>query len=162
RRLVKRGFDAFVSLCDGGFEEDRAGVDVVIELERQGVVYTGADPHFFEPTREAMKRICELRGIDTPRFAFARSLEEARSAAPHLRFPLFVKHANSHGSIGLTEQSRVTDVAQLLLQTAVMLGEYGAVLIEEFVDGREFSVLVAEPGRGEDTPRSYPPVEIGF
>ena len=96
RRLARRGFDVFVCLCDGAWEEDRAGVEVVVELERQGQAYTGADPHFFEPTRRAMKLVCPDMGVDTPRYIFARGPAEVELAGSHLRFPLLVKHPNSY------------------------------------------------------------------
>src|SRR4051812_4783677 len=162
RRLVRRGFDVFVNLCDGFWEEDRAGVDVVIELERQGQAYTGANPFFFEPTRQAMKLLCADVRVDTPRYVFAQGRADAELAAAHLRFPLLVKHPNGYGSVGLTRDSRVETADALIAQVERMTEEFGAALIEEFIEGREYTVLVAEPGDGETAPRAYPPIEGCF
>lgn len=72
RDLVKRGnFDVFINLCDGAWDEDRAGIEVVQTLERLGAAFTGANSAFFEPTREAMKLVCHQFGIATPNFMFA-------------------------------------------------------------------------------------------
>ncbi|AKT38088.1 SET domain-containing protein-lysine N-methyltransferase [Chondromyces crocatus] len=162
RQLAKRGFDAFVNLCDGTWEEDCAGLEVVIELERQGQAYTGADPHFYPITRKAMKLMCHAVGIDTPRHVFAESRDEAELAAAHLRFPLFVKHPDGYGSLGLTAASRVTHADALFARVDQVVDAHGGALIEEFVEGREFTVLVAEPPAGERSPRCYPPLEVVF
>ena len=72
RDLVKRGnFDVFINLCDGAWDEDRAGIEVVQTLERLGAAFTGANSAFFEPTRAAMKLVCHQFGIATPNFMFA-------------------------------------------------------------------------------------------
>ncbi len=161
RALARKGFDAFVNLCDGCWDEEQAGLDVVIELERLGVAFTGPDARFFEPTRQALKLVCADAGVDSPRYVFAACREEAELAAG-LCFPLLVKPVNGYGSIGVTTQSRVTDMPSLFAQVERMVNEYGGALIEEFIEGREFTVFVAEPGEGEDSPRGYPPIEIVF
>ncbi|MFI5458886.1 MAG: SET domain-containing protein-lysine N-methyltransferase [Isosphaerales bacterium] len=162
RDLARRGFDAFVCFCDATTEEDRAGVEVVIELERLGAAYTGADPHFFEPTRLAMKLICPDVGVDTPRYVFAESDADATLAAEYLHFPLLVKHPNSYGSLGLAAADRVEGPADLRSRVALKIAEFGGALIEEFVEGKEFSVLVAEPADGESEPKAWTPVEVVF
>ncbi len=162
RDLSRRGFDAFVNLCDGSFEEPLAGVEVVLELERQSQAYTGASSRFFEPTRKVMKRLCRCLGVDTPRYRFARGRADAELATAHLRFPILVKPPNGFGSIGLTAASRVTHADALLAVVDRLAQEHGGALLEEFIEGREFTVLVAEPGEGERSPRGYPPVEVIF
>jgi D-alanine-D-alanine ligase-like ATP-grasp enzyme len=162
RRLCQRGFDAFVNLCDGTWEEDQAGVEVIVALERQGQAYTGSDPRFYEPTRTAMKLVCADVGVDTPRHVLARGRADAAACIEHLRFPLLVKPENGYGSVGLTAASRVTDEAGLLARVDAMIEGFGGALIEEFIAGREYTVLVAEPGPGESTPRAYPPLEVRF
>jgi len=44
RNLVTSGkYDVFFNLCDGSFDEDRAGIEVAQALERFNAPYTGAD-----------------------------------------------------------------------------------------------------------------------
>jgi D-alanine-D-alanine ligase len=162
RDLSRRGFDAFGNLCDGSAEEPLAGVEVIHELERLDQAYTGASSRFFEPSRKAMKRLCRCVGVDTPRYRFARGSADAAIAAAHLRFPILVKPPNGFGSIGLTAESRVTTVDALLALVERMVAQHGGALLEEFIEGREFTVLVAEPGEGERAPRGYPPIEVMF
>src|SRR5216684_8020482 len=69
--LSKRGFDVFLNLCDGAWDEDRPGIEVVQTLERLGLPFTGATSSFYEPTREMMKRVCHFWGIKAPGYVFA-------------------------------------------------------------------------------------------
>ena len=162
REVARAGYDVVVCLCDGVWEEDRAGVEVVIELERQGVAYTGADPRFFNVSRQALKLVCADVQVDTPRYVFASGRQDADLAAEHLRFPLLVKHPDSYGSLGLEKADRVEHPADLWPRVVRKIEQFGGALLEEFIEGREFTVLVAEPGEGEAVPRVYPPVEICF
>jgi D-alanine-D-alanine ligase len=161
-QLEKRGFDVFVNLCDGAWDEDRAGIEVCQALERLGLPYTGATPAFYEPTREMMKRVCHYWDIPTPRFVFAHDEGAVELATRWLRFPMIVKHPNSYGSIGLLRESRVEDVGQLREQVRRMLGLYGGALIEEFIAGREFTVLLAENPDDELEPLAFLPAECRF
>jgi D-alanine-D-alanine ligase-like ATP-grasp enzyme len=162
RERARHGYDVFVNMCDAAWDEDLAGIEVAIELERLGLAYTGPSPHFYEPSRLAIKLLCHRIGIDTPRHAFATGPAAAERAAELLRFPLIVKHPNSYGSIGMTKSSRVETREQLLDRVEAMLRQFGEAMIEEFIDGQEFTLLVAEPGAHEPLPRVYPPLEIAF
>ncbi len=159
--LAQQGFDVFLNLCDGAADEDRPGLEVVLALERLNLPFTGAASHFFEPTREEMKAACGASGVLSPAFVHLRSAKEIEKAE-RLRFPLIVKHPNSYGSIGLTRSSRVETPAELRQQAKAMLEAYGGALVEEFVEGREFTVLVAENPDDAWRPTVYEPLEIVF
>lgn len=159
RDCVGQDYNVFINLCDGSWDENRAGIEVVQALERFNVPFTGAASGFYDPSRDAMKRVCHYLGIDTPAGVFARTRSDIDRAYATLHFPLIVKHPNSYGSIGLTPDSRVCDPHSLVMQAGIMIRAYGEALIEEFIDGREFTVLVAEPGAGEQQPRTYVPFE---
>ena len=162
RQLARRGYDVFINLCDGAWDEDLAGLEVAIELERLGLAYTGPSPQFYEPTRQNIKLLCHRIGVDTPRHAFVTGPAGAERAASLLRFPLIVKHPNSYGSVGMSKGSRVQTREQLLERVHAMTEQFGEALVEEFIEGPEFTVLVSEPGLGERVPRVYPPLEIRF
>src|SRR5262249_12660712 len=53
--IARLGFDVAINLCDGAWDEDRAGIEVVQALERLGVAFTGAGSSFYDPSRVAMK-----------------------------------------------------------------------------------------------------------
>ncbi len=161
-QLSRRDFDVFLNLCDGAWDEDRPGVEVVQTLERLGLPFTGAGSNFYEPSREAMKKVCHFWGIKTPGYVPAANDQGIELAAKTLRFPLICKHPNSYGSIGLTRESRVKTEADLYLQAEKMIEAFGGTLIEEFIDGREFGVLVVENADNEMEPFAYYPVEFVF
>jgi D-alanine-D-alanine ligase len=160
--LAHRDFDVFINLCDGAWDEDRAGIEVVQVLERLGLPFTGATSNFYEPTREMMKRVCHFWGIKAPAYVFATDTKGVEFAAITLRFPLITKHPSSYSSIGLTKDSRVETVSDLHVQAQKMIEQFGGTLIEEFIEGREFSVLVAENADNELEPFAYQPVEFRF
>ena len=55
--LASQDFDVFVNLCDGSWDEDRAGMEVVRVLERLNLPFTGAGSSFYDPTRDLMKMV---------------------------------------------------------------------------------------------------------
>ncbi|KAG2422941.1 hypothetical protein HXX76_015692 [Chlamydomonas incerta] len=75
----------------------------------------------------------------------------------------------------MTKDSKVHNEEQLRVQVARFVGSFGGALVEEFIQGREFTVLVVEEpgtaaGAGGDTdpdltsfrPVAYTPVECAF
>ncbi len=152
--------DLFVNLCDGAWDEDRPGIDVVRVLELLELPFTGATSNFYEPSRESMKRACRYQDISTPAWRFASTPEQIERAGEVLRYPLIIKHPSSYGSIGMTKDSRVTSAAALRDEGLRFLARFGEVLIEEFIEGREFTVLVSEDPDGD--PHAYRPVECSF
>jgi D-ala D-ala ligase C-terminus/SET domain len=160
--LSRRGFDVFLNLCDGAWDDDRPGIEVVQTLERLGQAFTGATSAFYEPSREAMKRVCNALGIATPRYVMANDEADVQRAADTLRFPLIVKHPSSYSSIDLTPESRVRTGAALRQRARFMMDRYGATLIEEYIDGREFTVLVAEDPEHATSPVTFTPIEFTF
>ena len=162
RRLAREGFDLFFNLCDGAADQRTPGIEVVQTLEELRVPFTGATSEFYEPTREAMKSACRAIGIATPVYAFARDLTEVESAGKRLRFPLFVKHHNSYASVALSRHSRVRTPEGLRRQARKILARYGAVLIEEYIEGIECTVLVAENPEDPEQPTTYAPMQYRF
>ena len=162
QELARQNFDLFINLCDGAWDEDRPGIEVVQALQRLGVPFTGAGAGFYEPTREEMKLVSHYWGVNTPAYLHVSGVEDIKLAAKALRYPLIVKHPNSYNSIGLTRESRVTNAAQLQVQAKRMLEAFGGALVEEFVEGREFTVLVSENPRDALAPLAYQPVEFSF
>ncbi len=155
-------YDLYFNLCDGAWDEGRVGIEVVQTLESLNVPFTGADSVFFEPSREAMKRVCHAWEIDTPGYVIAQSRRDVERAAETLTFPLIVKHPQSYASCGITKASRVTNPAELHEQAQIMMGTYVSALIEEFIDGTECTVLVAENADDPRAPIAYTPLQYVF
>jgi len=162
RDLSTKGYDCFINLCDGAFDEDRAGFEVVQLLEKYNLPFTGADSTFYEPSKELMKMMAHYYGVRTPAFTFAFNEEDIEDAHNNLNYPMIIKHYNGYSSVGMTRNSRVTNRDELYDQARKMIVQYEGALIEEFIDGREFTVLVGENPENPNDPISFNPIECIF
>ena len=166
--LIKNGvsgrpFEIFFNLCDGAADQpDLPGIEVVQMLERHGVPFTGATSECYEPTRVEMKEACARLGIATPDYVVAKTEADVERGAETLRFPLFVKHYSSYASVDLSKRSRVRSPAGLRIQARKIMSRHGAALIEEYIDGLECTVLVAENPDDPRKPITYTPVQYTF
>jgi D-alanine-D-alanine ligase len=161
-RRIRQDFDVYFNLCDGAADQNIPGIEVVKTLEEHGVAFTGATSEYYEPPREAMKRACRDEGIDTPEYVMARTDADVERAGAELRFPLFVKHYSSYSSVDISRWSRVVSPAGLRRQARKIMRRHGAALIEEFIEGTEFTVLVAENPDDPLRPRTYTPIQYCF
>jgi D-alanine-D-alanine ligase len=76
-----------------------------------------------------------------------------------IKFPLLVKPPQEDASLGITQKSLVNDVKELLDVISSTQQEYqSAVLVEEFIDGREFYVGVI----GNSNVEALPIIELDF
>lgn len=77
RDLVQSGqYDVFFNLCDGAWDEDRAGKEVVEALEAFGVPYTGADAAFYDPSKALMKMMAHYEGVASPNYVLVEQPED--------------------------------------------------------------------------------------
>ena len=162
RAIVKKGVDVFINLCDGTPDDLAGGVGMVQLLEKMGAAFTGADSRFFDPTRAEMKQAARAVGVPVPGYVFAATPDEVDIAARTLRFPLIVKHPHGYASVGLRRESRVPTPETLHKQAALTIHEFGRTLIEEFIEGREFTALIAENPDDPNNPLTFKPVEFLF
>ena len=161
--LIEEGFDLFFNLCDGAEDQlDLPGIEVIETLEKHGVPFVGATSECYEPTRKEMKDACKKHGIATPNFVLAKTKKDIERAAKTLKFPLFVKHHNSYASVDISRCSKVMSPAGLQRQAKKIMSKHGAALIEEYIDGIECTVLVAENPKKPNHPKTYTPVQYKF
>jgi hypothetical protein len=74
--------------------------------------------------------------------------------------PLFVKPEHGYDSVGIDDKSLIFNLDDLSARVAKIIDEFGSALVEKYVDGREFSVLVAGATKG--VLHVFPPVEYRF
>lgn len=161
KQLMNEGVDVFVNLCDGTPDDALSGIALVKALEKYNAAFTGADSKFFDPTRDEMKDAARRVSVPTPSWAFAGKAEDAEKIAKRLKFPMLVKPAHGYASVGIRRNSRVTNVEALREQLKLAIAEFGRALVEEFIEGREFTCLVAENPTGSK-PHTVTPVEFVF
>ena len=161
--LIDSGkYDLFFNLCDGAADQDIPGIEVIQKLEERQVPYAGACSACYEPTRVEMKEACAKIGIATPNYVVATTPEDVERAAEVLNFPLFVKHHSSYASVDLSRRSRVLSPEGLRIQAKKIISRHGAALIEEYIDGIECTVLVAENPDDPNRPKTYTPAQYQF
>jgi D-alanine-D-alanine ligase len=161
--LMDEGVEAFVNLCDGTPDDALSGVDLVKVMERLGAAFTGADSTFFDPSREEMKSAARRAGVPAPKTAFIKKSEDVDKALKRLKFPMLVKPLHGYASVGITRDSRVETEDQLRLRVEREMQEFeGTAMVEEFIEGREFTCLVAENPDDPENPITFKPVEFIF
>jgi D-alanine-D-alanine ligase len=141
-------------------EEDVTGYKVLEWLEEHNKPVTGVDSAGFALSwdKSKTKELLVRAGVPTPKY-FTIDLNK-ESLPDDLSYPLFVKAADDHGSVSITENSMVKNRKQLIVQIKwVKKTIGGASLVEGYIDGRELGVTVL--GNGEDL-KILPIKEIMF
>ena len=155
----KKGYDVFVNLCEGYLDWTVPSIDVIYTLELLNLPYTGPNLNLYDPSKELMKYVAYCAGVSTPSFQIIRSLEEIEEI--NLSFPLFIKPAKAGDSLGIDENSLVHNKQQLQQQVSKMIEAYDELIIETYINGREFTVLVTASVDGK-TCKAFTPVEYIF
>lgn len=115
---------------------------VVSYLELMQQPYTGCNPRglMLSNDKALSKKLLSYHRIPTPNFTtFTRG--RALRISSRLKYPLMVKSASDDASLGISQASIVTN-AQKLKDRIEYLREQSPsdVLVEEYIDGREFYV----------------------
>lgn len=117
-------------------------------LEMYDIPYTFSDPLVCAVTldKAVAKRVAMSAGVRSPRFATVERIEDL--AAVDLAYPLFAKPACEGTGKGIDARSRVSSPAQLHAVCSDLLERFRqAVLVEEYLPGREFTVGLLGTGR---------------
>ena len=133
--------------------------NVAALLNLIGLRYTGSSPAglLMAGDKSLTKMVLGFQKILTPQFA--TSFRGATGHVGDLQFPLIVKPPQEDASLGITSKSVVRDVKELLGTMDSLQREFQSpVLVEEFIDGREFYVGVL----GNVDPQALPVMELDF
>ncbi len=157
--LKEKQFDIFVNLCEGYLEWEVPSIDVIHTLDLLNLPYTGPTANLYDPPKELMKYVAYSEGVKTPTYHLVKSIADIESI--NTPFPLFVKPAKAGDSLGIDHASLVHNKAELLHKVTTILKEYPELLVEEYIQGREFTVLVAAKPEGKGC-ISFKPIEYIF
>jgi D-alanine-D-alanine ligase len=133
--------------------------NVAALLNLLGCRYTGSSPTglLLAGDKTLTKQILRFHGINTPEFATV--YRGALDWAGALAFPVIVKPPQEDASLGITSASVVHDLEQLFAKMDEMQRAYQQpVLVEQYVEGREFYVGVL----GNAQAVALPPIELDF
>ena len=162
KQLSKKKYDVFVNLCEGYLEWEVPSIDVIYFLELLNLPFTGPSSVLYDPPKELMKYVAYTENVSTPAYALIEDLTDINNACRHLRYPLFVKPAKAGDSLGIDEHSLVNNEEELCKKAATIVDEYGPLLVEEYIEGREFTVMLVANGNDEKKVTVFTPVEYIF
>jgi D-alanine-D-alanine ligase len=158
RTLARAEFDIAFNIATGIYGDTRpANVPALLEYLR--IPHTGPGVYAETVThhKPVMKTLLLSAGLPTPRFQVFNAADEPLK--PSLRFPLIAKLPAEGGSLGMDEGSVVHTESALRTRVAHLLARYKqGALVEEYVEGREFTV----PVLGNEPPYALPVVERVF
>jgi len=143
-----RRWDLVFNIAEGLYGFGREAVIPAL-LDAYRIPYTFSEPLALTVTlhKATAKRVIRDSGLNTPRFALIHSLGDLDNL--NLAFPVFAKPVAEGTGKGVGAHSFITDAAGLRASCAALLTNHRqAVLVEEFLPGREFTVGLA--GTGQD------------
>ena len=163
RRLIEQWGQLHVDIVFNiaeGYEGRNRESQVPILLEMMRIPFVGADGLTLGVTLDKVltKKVLIAEGIPTPRY-----LEVTDPSAVwkvDLNFPLIVKLRCEGSSKGLSPKSLVTTPDELRQQVQFLAETYSSssIFIEEFIEGREFTVALI----GNEHPTIFPVVQIAL
>ncbi|MDB5277615.1 MAG: protein-lysine N-methyltransferase [Ferruginibacter sp.] len=162
KELKKSNYDIFVNLCEGYLEWNVPSIDVIYFMEMLNLPFTGPSSMLYDPPKNLMKYVAYTEGILTPAFALVESIADIERECNHLKYPLFVKPGKAGDSLGVDQQSLVYDKAALLQKSEDIIEEYGPLLVEEYIGGREFTVMLVADADNKKKCTVFKPVEYIF
>lgn len=161
--LRKEKYDIYVNLCEGYLDWSVPSIDVINALDALNLPYTGPNSILYDPPKPLMKYVAYCAGVNTPNFAEINTVKGLADKVKHLTFPLFVKPAKAGDSLGVDENSLTHDFAHLQSKVEhLILQGYEDILVEEYIAGKEFTVLVAGNPKPAKGCVAFKPVEYQF
>jgi D-alanine-D-alanine ligase len=133
--------------------------NVAALLNLLGLRYTGSSPAglLLAGDKSLTKKVLSFHGIQTPEFATV--FRGALDWAGNIEFPVIVKPPQEDASLGITSSSVVHDLRELFTRIDALQSEFQQpVLVEQYVEGREFYVGVL----GNANARALPIMELDF
>jgi D-alanine-D-alanine ligase len=157
--LIAAAPDLVFNLAESFGGKSALESNVAALLNLLGLRYTGSSPAglLLAGDKSLTKKVLSFHGIRTPEFVtvFRGALDWAGDIA----FPLIVKPPQEDASLGIRSNSVVHDLRELFTRIDALQSEFQQpVLVEEFVEGREFYVGVL----GNANVRALPVMELDF
>lgn len=127
---------------EGHFGPSREAQTPIL-LEMMGIPHTGSNGlgMLLSHNKHFAKSVFVQYGLPTANFVV---VEDPDHIPPiNLHYPLFVKPATEGSSVGVNDQAKVCNYEQLVAQIQWIWSVVQApILIEEYIDGREFTISV--------------------
>ena len=157
--LTKEAPDLVFNLAESFRGKSALESNVAALLNLIDLRYTGSSPAglILAGDKTLTKKVLAFHGILSAKFA--TMYRGTVDWAGDINFPLLVKPPQEDASLGITQKSVVNNVKELLDVMGGTQQEYQSpVLVEEFIDGREFYVGVL----GNSKVEALPIIELDF
>lgn len=138
-RLRASDLDLLFNLCEG-LNGDGSGefrVTAAAEILQIPITGCGADVLSLALRKDRVNALLERLEVPIPRFAV---FELGSPPSEWDEFPAIVKPAGQDGSLGIDQKAVVRSAAQLRAVVEDLLPVFDTLLVQRFVDGREFNV----------------------
>lgn len=159
RALRERSPDLVFNMAESFGGKSALESNVAALLNLLGLRYTGSSPAglLIAGDKSLTKKVLRFHGIQTPEFATL--YRGAVDWAGDIRFPVIVKPPQEDASLGITAASVVRELKGLFSKIDELQTEYQQpVLVEQFIEGREFYVGVL----GNANAEALPVIELDF
>lgn len=161
-----------LNLCDGDEVNGTPGVSVIHELEKQGLIYTGSDAHFYNITTSKipMKKAFDKAGIPTANWRVITDKKgSAKGITKRVGTPVIIKPAVSGGSMGVSVKNVVHTEEELTLRIQEIYKGYrgwnllvDGLFVEQFITGPEYTTFITGSADDPDNCIVYEPVKRVF
>jgi D-alanine-D-alanine ligase len=114
-------------------------------LEKTGIAFTGSSHVGYEISckKQEMKKLFTKNGITTPDYIIFETGDE--TVDPDFKYPAIVKPAMQHCSMGISQDSLITNDKELIAKAKELINRFNEpVIAEEFITGWEAHVTVFE------------------
>lgn len=146
------------NLCESVDEDAQMGGHPAAVFELLGIPYSGSRPLALMLSTDKLlsKRVLMASGVATPNCLVYDGTVPC--AGEGLRFPVIVKPRFEDASIGIDQESVFVDHERLDEGIQDLYRQYGPLLVEEYIEGREFNLALL----GYPQARVLPVAEIDF
>lgn len=154
--------DAVFNLVEWSGRDYPLAVKVLKNLENSNIPFTGADSKSYEwcCNKIAMKKMLDKLKIPSPKWTSVKpgdTVTTIEKKVNRLTFPIIIKPAFEHCAIGINSRSVIHTKKNFTIKIRKLLKIYKEpVLVEEFINGREFTTTVINNHKL----RIFPPAEV--
>jgi D-alanine-D-alanine ligase len=170
KRKSGRKVPLVLNLCDGDEVNGTPGISVIHELEKNHLIYTGSDAHYYDITTSKipMKKAFDKAGVSNAKWEVING-NLGKGICKKIGAPVIVKPAVSGGSMGVSVKNVVYTDTELAQRTKEIQEGYrgwnllaDGLFVEQFITGPEFTSLIVGSASEPEKCIVYPPVERIF
>lgn len=149
--------DIIFNLCEGFQGNAKLEMHISGVWELLHIPYTGNPPITLGLAQDKVlaKKLFQANNIPTPAF----EVFEEKPKNTNLKYPLIAKPSREDASLGIKQDALIDSFKKLQTQITDLLKKYKQpILVEEFIQGREFNISIL----GSDQKKVLPISEISF